>query len=74
MEPTEDQTLSTLTAEQIEQLLAVIIDEFGSRLSQPHFNDAVLTLSEDIAGFETMPQQCLDAILQTMWGEYWRES
>jgi hypothetical protein len=72
MEFTDTQSSPALTADQIERLLAVIIDEFGSGVTQSHFNDAVLRLFEDIAGFETMPLRDVEAILRTMWGEYWR--
>jgi hypothetical protein len=54
MEPTDSQTLTSLTDEQIERLAAVVLDEFGPSLSRRQFDDVALALFEDVPGSELM--------------------
>ncbi len=55
MEPTDSQTLTSLTNEQIEELVGAVLEEFGPSLHRTQFNGVMLGLFENIAGFETLP-------------------
>lgn len=50
----------TLTAEQKQQLVEILIEEFGEGLEFDDFTDALLGLLDNIAGFETAPQSVID--------------
>jgi hypothetical protein len=45
-----------LDDEQIERLAAIVVEDFGPNLHRTQFNDVILMLFEDIAGFELMTQ------------------
>lgn len=65
MEFTDNSSPHVLTVDQIERLLAIVLDEFGSHLTQTQFNDAVLILLEDVAGMEVVPRKIVDSMLST---------
>ena len=60
----------TLTAEQKQQLVEILIEEFGDELEFDDFTDALLGLLDDIAGFETAPQSVIDKLTQQIWRKY----
>lgn len=60
----------TLTAEQKQQLVEILIEEFGEGLELDNFTDALLGILDDIAGFETAPQSVIDRVTQQIWRKY----
>ena len=60
----------TLTAEQKQQLVEILIEEFGEGLEFDDFTDALLGLLDNIAGFETAPQSVSDKLTQQIWRKY----
>ena len=60
----------TLTAEQKQQLVEILIEEFGEGLEFDDFTDALLGLLADIAGFDTAPQSVIDKLTQQIWRKY----
>lgn len=60
----------TLTAEQKQQLVEILIEEFGEGLEFDDFTDALLGLLDNIAGFETAPQSVIDELTQQLWRKY----
>lgn len=67
-------SLHALTDEQAERLAAVIVDEFGGRLTRRQFNGIVLALFEDIAGFETLSRKRATRHVNAIWRVYQRFS
>ena len=63
-------SLHALTDEQIERLAAAVVDEFGPGLTRAQFDDVVLTLFENIAGFETISRERMARYLRTLWATY----
>ena len=61
----------SLDDEQIERLVAIVVDDFGPALGRIQFNEIVLMPFEDIAGFELMTQQ-QHAHVRSMWVAYRR--
>lgn len=61
MDPTDTQSSHALTDDQIERLAVAVLNQFGSELSRIEFNQAVLMLLEDVAGWLGMqlPRQVL---------------
>ncbi len=74
MDSSENASLHALTDEQIERPAAVVVDEFGPTLARTQFNDVILTLFEDIAGFETVPRDRMARYLKALWAMYRRSS
>ena len=62
--------MHTLTAEQQQELVSIINDEFGSQLEFDDFADAMLGLFEDIPGFETISQSRANRYVHQLWRKY----
>jgi hypothetical protein len=62
--------MKLLTSEQKLQLVEIIIDEFGTGISHEEFTDALLSLLEDISGFETAQQHTITKLTQQLWSHY----
>lgn len=60
----------SLTADQKQQLVEIISEEFGSAMTFDDFTDALLSLLEDVAGFETAPQAAIGKLTQQLWRKY----
>lgn len=59
-----------LTQGQIETLVQIARDESGDELSRPVFTETMLTLFDDIAGFETLPVSRRRMYLNLLWLRY----
>lgn len=62
--------MKSLTTEQMQQLVDVIKEEFGTGMTLEEFTNALLGLLEDIAGFETTKQSTLNKLIQQLWSQY----
>ncbi len=62
--------MKPLTTEQQQSLVEIIKDEFGDDLLIEDFTEALLSLLEDIAGFETSSQQALNKLTNQLWSQY----
>jgi hypothetical protein len=59
-----------LTSEQLNMLVQIVIDESGYTLTRVEFNDTMLMLFENIAGFETLSTKQSTRFLNTLWSMY----
>jgi len=59
-----------LKLDQINSLIEIIREESGDNLSRVDFNDRMLQLFEDIAGFETVPRKLSQQYLKILWQSY----
>ena len=62
--------MKSLTTEQKQQLVEIINEEFGFELELAEFTDALLSLLEDVPGFETMQQSNIKKLTQQLWSNY----
>lgn len=62
--------MKSLTTEQKQQLVEIIIEEFGNALDLAEFTDALLGLLEDVPGFETAQQSTINKLTQQLWRKY----
>lgn len=62
--------MQTLTSDQLGILVRIIADESGLTLSRQQFNDSVLQLFENIAGFERLSARQVTRYMRTMWIAY----
>lgn len=62
--------MKSLTTEQKQSLVEIIKDEFGDDLLIEDFSEALLSMLEDIAGFEVISRQDLRNLTQQLWSQY----
>ena len=62
--------MQLLTAEQKQELVQIINEEFGVGMALEDFTEALLSLLEDVAGFETASQRTLNQLTQQLWSQY----
>ena len=62
--------MQSLTADQKQELLQIINEEFGVGMALDDFTEALLSLLEDVAGFETASQRTLNQLTQQLWSQY----
>ena len=62
--------MQSLTAEQKQELVQIINEEFGVGMALEDFTEALLSLLEDVAGFETASQRTLNQLTQQLWEQY----
>ena len=62
--------MQSLTTEQKQELVQIINEEFGVGMALEDFTEALLSLLEDVAGFETASQSTLNQLTQQLWNQY----
>jgi hypothetical protein len=62
--------MKSLTTEQQQSLMEIIKDEFGDDLLIEDFSEALLSILEDVAGFEVISRQDLRNLTQQLWRKY----
>ncbi len=62
--------MNTLTTEQKQRLVEILIEEFGTEMKQAEFTDALLGLLEDVPGFETAKQNTINKLTNQLWSKY----
>jgi hypothetical protein len=65
-----DITMYTLTEEQQHSLVGIVIDGSGHDLTFDGFADVMLTLFDDISGFETIPSTKATILIHHLWRTY----
>ena len=63
--------MQSLTKEQEQSLVAIIIEEFGANMLLGDFSEALLSVLEDVAGFETTSEQAINLLSQQLWSQYY---
>jgi hypothetical protein len=59
-----------LENDQLNTLVEIIRERSGDTLCRADFNDRMLQLFEDIAGFETLPRKLSQRYLKILWQSY----
>ncbi len=62
--------MASLTTEQKQQLMEIIIEEFGRDLEMDEFTEKLLGLLEDVPGFETAKEIPIIQLIQQLWSQY----
>ena len=55
MDSSDTQSLNALDDDEMSRLVSIVVEEFGPAPARIQFNDMMLSLSEHIAGLETIP-------------------
>ena len=62
--------MQSLTNAQKQSLVAIIIEDFGADMLLGDFTEALLTVLEDMAGFETSTEETITKLTQQLWSQY----
>ena len=62
--------MQSLTKAQDQSLVAIITEEFGADMLLEDFTEALLSVSEDMAGFETSTEETISLLTQQLWSQY----
>lgn len=62
--------MNDLEPDQIDSLIEIIREESGDNLSRAAFTEGALQLFEDIAGFETLPDDQSRRYINILWQGY----
>ncbi len=62
--------MPTLTKQQKTELVSLVNEDFGSDLGLDEFAEAVLSLFENIPGFETISQTKSTRLVKQLWRKY----
>lgn len=62
--------MKSLTTEQKNQLVEIIIEDSGTGMTVEDFTDALLVLLEDMPGFETATQRTINKLTNQLWSQY----
>jgi|GEM_PF-4219417 len=59
-----------LTRDQVSMLVHIIREDSGDNVSRPEFNDSILLIFENIAGFESLSARASTRLVSRLWQEY----
>ena len=62
--------MQSLTNAQKQSLVAIIIEDFGADMLLGDFSEALLSVLEDLAGFEASSEQVVNLLTQQLWSQY----
>jgi hypothetical protein len=62
--------MQSLTKAQEQSLVAIIIEEFGADMLLGEFTEALLSVLEDVAGFETSTELEISSLTKQLWSQY----
>lgn len=60
----------SLTVEQQETLLQIVREQIGDRQNRTRFSETVISLLDDIAGFETISVEKSNRLIAKLWRKY----
>ena len=62
--------MQSLTKAQEQSLAAIIIENFGADMLLGEFTEALFSVLEDMAGFETSTDKTIFTLAQQLWSQY----
>ena len=62
--------MQSLTKAQEQSLVAIIIEEFCADMLLGEFTEALLTILDDVAGFEASTEEEISSLTQQLWSQY----
>jgi len=70
MDSTDHRSIAALNDDELDRLVEVIVEQFGSTLDRDQFADVALTLFDDIAGLETITTKQVNRYVAALWWRY----
>jgi hypothetical protein len=70
MDSTANRSFAALTDDELDRLVEVIVEQFGSTLDRDQFADVALTLFDDMPGLETITMKQASRYVAALWRRY----
>ena len=70
MDSTDDRTTDGLNDDELERLIDVVIEQFGSTLDRRQFDEVVMALFDDLAGLESITTKKTNQYIAALWRCY----
>lgn len=70
MDSTDHRSFAALNDDELDGLVEVVIEQFGSTLDRAQFTDVALTLFEDMPGLETIATKQANRYIVALWRRY----
>ena len=70
MDSTDHRPFAALNDDELDRLVEIVIEQFGSTLDRDQFVDVVLTLFDDVAGFEVITTRKANRYVAALWRRY----
>jgi hypothetical protein len=70
MDSTDHRSFAALNNDELDRLVEVVIEDFGSTLDRRQFTDVTLALFEDVAGFEVITTKKASRYVAALWRRY----
>ena len=70
MDSTANRSFAALTDDQLDRLVEIVIEDFGSDLSRDQFAEVAMTLFDDMPGFEVITAKQASRYLAALWRRY----
>ena len=70
MDSTANLSFAALNDDELDRLVEVVIEQFGSTLDRAQLADVALTLFDDIAGLETITTKQANREVHALWRRY----
>lgn len=70
MDSTANRSFAALNDDELDRLVEVIVEQFGSTLDRAQFADVALTLFDDMPGLETITTKAASRYVAALWRRY----
>jgi hypothetical protein len=70
MESIANRSGAALNDDELDRLIEIVIEDFGSDLSRDQFADVALTLFDDMPGFEVITTKQTNRYVVALWRRY----
>ena len=70
MDSTANRSFTALNDDELDRLVEVIVEQFGSTLDRDQFADVALTLFDDMPGLETITTKVASRYVAALWQRY----
>ena len=67
MDSTANRSFAALTDDELDRLVEIVIEDFGSNLPRDQFTDVAMTLFDDMPGFEIITTKQASRYLAALW-------
>ena len=70
MDSTDHRSFAALNDDELNRLVEVIVEQFGSTLHRAQFADIALTMLDDVPGLETITSKQASRYVALLWQRY----
>ena len=70
MDSTDQRSFAALNDDELDRLVKVVVEQFGSDLDRAQFADVALTMLDDMPGLETITTKQANRYIVSLWPRY----